>query len=271
MPSERRQQLQYSELMEKMLDEEHRRAKARKLLGVLRHFLGRSHLDGLRVADVGCSAGFIADELADAGGLTVGIDIDEPGLAKASHRFGDRVLFVLGDGERLPVADRSLDVIVFNHIYEHVVEPDAVFTELHRVLADNGALYLGLANRLGILEPHHRLPFLSYLPTPLADLYVRLSGRGDKYYERLRTRPTLRGLARGFTVWDYTLSVIREPQLFASEEVIPGPLRSMPTAALKTLMPVIPTYIWVATKDGASPAGGPLRANPEQVHVGTAR
>jgi ubiquinone/menaquinone biosynthesis C-methylase UbiE len=112
------------------------------------------------------------------------------------------VQFVLGDGERLPVADGSLDVIVFNHIYEHVVEPDAVFTELHRVLAADGALYLGLANRLGILEPHYRLPFLSHLPPPLADFYVRLSGRGDKYYERLHTRPTLRGLARGFTVWD---------------------------------------------------------------------
>ena len=271
MPSERRQQFEYSELMEKMLDEEHRRAKARKLLGVLIHFLGRSNLDGLRVADVGCSAGFIADELARAGGLTVGIDIDEPGLAKASRRFGDRVLFALGDGERLPVADRSLDVIVFNHIYEHVVHPYDVFTELHRVLADDGAVYLGLANRLGILEPHYRLPFLSYLPPSLADFYLRLSGRGDRYYERLHTRPTLRGLARSFTVWDYTVPVIREPQLFASEAVVPRALRSLPTAALKALLPVIPTYIWVATKNGAGPAGGPLRANPEQVHVGSAR
>jgi ubiquinone/menaquinone biosynthesis C-methylase UbiE len=271
MPRERRQQLAYSEQMEKMLDEEDRRTKARKLIGVLLHFLGRSDLDGLRVTDIGCSAGFIASELARAGGLTVGIDIDEPGLAKASRRFGDRVLFVRGDGEQLPAADRSLDVIVFNHIYEHVVHPDAVFTELHRVLADNGALYLGLANRLGILEPHYRLPFLSYLPPRLADLYVRLSGRGDGYYERLRTKPTLRSLARGFTVWDYTVSVIRESQLFAAEGMIPGPLRSMPTPALKTLMPVIPTYIWVATKNGAGPAGRPLRANPERVYVGTAR
>jgi SAM-dependent methyltransferase len=271
MPLERQAQLEYSVLMDKMLDEQHRRAKARKLLSVLLHFLGRSNLDGLRVADVGCSAGFIADELAQAGGRTVGIDIDQPGLAKASQRFGARVLFVRGDGERLPVPDRSLDVIVFNHIYEHVVDPDAVVTELHRALADDGALYLGLGNRLGVMEPHYRLPFLSYLPPSLADRYVRVSGRGDHYYERLRTKPALRRMLRGFSVWDYTYSVIREPHVFASHEMVPRPFRSVPTMALKALEPILPTYIWVATKGASRPAGGRLRADPARVLVGGSR
>jgi SAM-dependent methyltransferase len=271
MPPERRAQLEYSELMDLMLDEEHRRAKARKLIGVLLHFLGRSDLEGLRVADVGCSAGFIADELAAAGGRTIGLDIDQPGLARAAERFGPRALFVRGDGERIPVADRALDVIVFNHIYEHVVDPDAVVNELHRVLVDDGAIYLGLANRFGVMEPHHRLPFLSYLPPSLADRYVQVTGRGDHYYERLRARPSLRRLMRGFAVWDYTFSVIREPQLFASDDMVPVPFRSMPSPALKALMPIIPTYIWVATKNGSGPAGVPLRAGPERVRVGATR
>jgi SAM-dependent methyltransferase len=271
MPPERQAQLAYSELMDRMLDEDNRRAKARKLISVLLHFLGRSDLEGLRVADIGCSAGFIADELRGAGGRTFGFDIDEPGLAKASRRFGARVLFVRGDGERLPVADRSLDVIVFNHIYEHVVDPDAVVNELHRVLADDGAIYLGLANRLGVMEPHYRLPFLSYLPPGLADHYIRASGRGDQYYERLRTRRNLRHLVRGFAVWDYTLPVIRQPAVFASDDVVPGPLRSVPTIAFRSLMPIIPAYIWVATKSRSGPAGVPLGVAPERVRVGGSR
>src|ERR671918_1172264 len=112
MAPQRQPQLAYSEQMDLMLDEQHRRAKARKLLSVLRHFLGRDDLDGLRVADVGCSAGVIADEVAGAGGRSIGIDIDEPGLAKASQRFGDRVLFVQAEGDRLPLRDGSVDVIV---------------------------------------------------------------------------------------------------------------------------------------------------------------
>ena len=66
--------------------------------------------------------------------------------------------------------------MVLNHIYEHVVDPDAVLREIRRVLAPDGVVYLGLANRLGVVEPHYRLPFLSWLPHgPLADRYVRAS------------------------------------------------------------------------------------------------
>jgi ubiquinone/menaquinone biosynthesis C-methylase UbiE len=271
MGTERSAQLAYSEIQDKMLDADARRAKARKLLSVILHFLGRPDLDGLRVADVGCSAGFIADELARSGGRTIGVDIDRPGLVRAAERFGDRVLFTLAEGDRLPLADRSIDVIVFNHIYEHVVDPDAVVTDLHRVLADDGIIYFGLANRLGIIEPHHRLPFLSYLPPAMADRYVRVSGRGDHYYERLRARPTLRRLVRGFHVWDYTFSVIREPAQFASEGDVPGPLTSVPSAVLRPIVHLVPTYIWVATKSERGPAGQTLRTPPAAVRVAPTR
>jgi SAM-dependent methyltransferase len=271
MVAQREAQLEYSELMDAMLDEDHRRAKARKLLSVILHFLGRDDLSGLRVADVGCSAGFIADELALAGGSTIGFDIDQPGLAKAAGSFGERVLFTLANGERLPVPDGSIDVIVFNHIYEHVVDPDLVVSELHRVLSDDGVVYFGLANRLGIVEPHHKLPFLSYLPPRLGDRYVRLLGKGDHYYERLKTRPSLRRLVRGFEVWDYTFSVIREPERFLSDDIVPGPLKRLPTAALRPLGLVIPTYIWAASKNDKGPQGPALLTPPARVRVHDSR
>ncbi|WP_291413982.1 class I SAM-dependent methyltransferase [Actinophytocola sp.] len=61
-------------------------------------------------------------------------DIDEPGLAKARERFGEPADFVHAGGENMPLPDESLDLVVFNHIYEHVVDPDAVIAEIHRVL-----------------------------------------------------------------------------------------------------------------------------------------
>ncbi|HWO51653.1 MAG TPA: class I SAM-dependent methyltransferase, partial [Ornithinibacter sp.] len=90
---DREEQLAYSETMAKMLDEEGRRQKAAKIVAVVQHALGVESLTGLRAVDVGCSAGFIADELALAGAATSGVDIDEPGLAKARARFGERVDF----------------------------------------------------------------------------------------------------------------------------------------------------------------------------------
>ncbi|MDX6428413.1 MAG: hypothetical protein QOE54_779, partial [Streptosporangiaceae bacterium] len=259
MSKERAPQLAYSEFQGKMLEEDKRRRKAAKLISVLRHFLGRDDLSGLTVADVGCSAGFISDELAQAGAKhTIGIDIDVPGLCKAADRFGERVGFVCGDGERLPFADGTFDAIVFNHIYEHVVDPDAVVKELHRVLADDGTLYLGLGNKYGIMEPHYRLPFLSYLPAGLADRYVRASGRADQYYERFRGRKGLQRMLSDFQVWDYTFSVIAEPDRFHGQDDLPGPVATLPAQAVRTLRPNIPTFLWVATKTPRPPAGPAL-------------
>lgn len=270
MGKERTAQLAYSEKQAAMLDEGKRRRKAAKIIAVLGHFLGTAGserpLEGLTVADIGCSAGFIADELAKAGAKrTFGVDIDVPGLRKAAERFGDRVTFVCADGTALPFADGSMDVLVFNHIYEHVVDPDAVMTELHRVLRDNGVLYLGLGNRLGIMEPHYKLPFLSYLPPSLADHYVRLTGRADHYHERFRTRRGLRRMLRGFHVHDYTIPVLTAPERFAGGELFPGVagrlaravLGTTPRPMLRTLLPLVPTYLWVATKNGRRPAGNP--------------
>jgi SAM-dependent methyltransferase len=265
MATERKPQLAYSELMDKMLVEDVRRQKAHKLIAVITHFLGRDDLDGLRAIDVGCSAGFIADELSQAGARTLGVDIDVPGVQKASARFGDRTDFLCADGSRLPLPDRSIDVAVLNHIYEHVVDPDAVMADLHRVLADDGVLYLGVANRLGVVEPHYRLPFLSYLGQDSADRYMRATGKGEHYYEQLKTRPALRRMARHFAVWEYTLPVILDPARFHSGDAVHPLIRHVPEAALRGALPLIPTYLWIATKSDATPQGPPLRGGPTRL------
>lgn len=60
--------------------------------------------------------------VASNGAATIGVDIDEPGLAAAQSSFGHHVRFVLTSADALPFPDDSLDVVVFDHIYEHVVE-----------------------------------------------------------------------------------------------------------------------------------------------------
>lgn len=262
-------QLAYSELMDAMLDETKRRQKAAKLLAVLRHALGRTQeqgLTGLVAVDVGCSAGFIADELAAAGATTHGVDIDEPGLARARRRFGGRVTFHRAPGSAMPFADGSVDVVVLNHIYEHVADPEAVAAEIRRVLRPGGVVYLGLGNRLGVVEPHYRLPFLSWLPHgAAADAYVRVFGRADHYYERFRTRRGLRRLFADFDCWDYTQPVLADAAAFSGEDVVPGFVGRLPPAVLRALLPVVPTYVWVGFAGPRMPAGPPLRVPPRRV------
>lgn len=261
----REEQLAYSETMAKMLDEEARRKKAAKLIAVVRHALGVETLEDLRAVDVGCSAGFIADELALAGATTSGVDIDEPGLAKARARFGERVDFRLARGEDLPFDDASVDVVVLNHIYEHVVDPEAVVADIHRVLRPGGVLYLGIGHRWQVLEPHHRLPFLSWLPRRAADRYLRLAGKGEHYYERYYTPAGLRRLFAAFDVWDYTVPVLTDPQAFAADDNVPAWAQRVPPVAFRVALPLVPTYVWAAFKGAARPAGPPLRVPPRHL------
>ncbi|MDT3445677.1 MULTISPECIES: bifunctional 2-polyprenyl-6-hydroxyphenol methylase/3-demethylubiquinol 3-O-methyltransferase UbiG [unclassified Pseudofrankia] len=288
----RGRQLRYSEIEPRSLDEFTRRRKARKLIAVLAHFLGRDQaapraFAGLRVLDVGCSAGFICDELAAAGAEVTGVDIDIAGLRRARARFARRARFVQADGLSLPLADGAVDVVVANHIYEHVADADALAAEVRRVLAPDGVAYLGLGNRLGVMEPHHRLPLLSWLPPALADRYLRATGRGEHYYERYRTRAGLRRMlaAAGLRAWDYTVPVLLAPEAFHAEADVPrlpplpGPLRGLPLPGTvvgqlpvaarawlaRAALPLAPTFLWVATPGSRHPAGEPLPIPPSPV------
>jgi hypothetical protein len=104
------------------------------------------------------------------------------------------------------------------------------------------------------MEPHYRLPFLSWLPQGAADRYVRAFGKADVYYENFASKAGLKRLARGFHVWDYTIPAVLRPDLFGSEDQVHGWVARVPHLALRALMPIIPTYIWVATKSGNRPA-----------------
>jgi ubiquinone/menaquinone biosynthesis C-methylase UbiE len=262
----RQKQLAYSDIQSKMLLEHDRRKKAAKIVSVLTHFAGRTDLAGSSVLDLGCSTGFIAHELHLAGAHVVGVDIDEPGLERARQRFGSQIEFVVADGERLPFDDDSFDAIVFNQIYEHVLDPEAVMAEIRRVLRPEGAVYLGFGNRMAIMEPHHKLPFLSWLPYKAADRYVALTGRADGYHERFRTRRGLRQLVRGLRVWDYTYTVLTEPSRFHADDMVPSRLHSAPPALWKALTPIMPTFIWVGTPGTATPRGASAKLPPRPVN-----
>jgi 2-polyprenyl-3-methyl-5-hydroxy-6-metoxy-1,4-benzoquinol methylase len=265
MDEERRAQLEYSSSQALMLDLGSRQAKARKIAGVLKHHLGRPDLDGLDILDVGCSGGIIASSLAEQGARVQGVDIDGPGLAHA-RRLG--VSVSAGDGDCLPYADASFDVVISNHVYEHTVSAEAMVAELGRVLRRSGIAFLGLGNRWGVMEPHYRLPFLSWLPRPLAHRYLRRARRIDHYHEQFRSRRQLIRLFGRWTIWDYTLAVIADPDHFEASDV-PTMAKRLPSPGVRLLVPVLPTYLWVAALNEADqPRGERLRVPPRRLQIG---
>lgn len=240
-------QLRYSLQQPSVHDEEARRRKARKIIAILRDALGDRDPGNLRLLDVGASTGYLTDELGAVFGDVVGIDIDEPGVAHArSVVRRPNVTVQLGDAMALPFEDGAFDVVVANHVYEHVPDPHRLLAEMRRVLAPGGVIYFAACNRLTLIEPHYRLPLLSWLPGGLADGYLRLTGKGERYYERMLSRRALGRLLADFVVKDYTLRVLRRPDRFAAADLpFAGVARRLPRAILRTALPFLPTYLFV--------------------------
>ena len=234
-----------------LLDRDYKRPKVEKLLAVLADagLLGDG-TGGLAV-DVGCSRGFFAEALAPHFAEVLGVDID-PHALRLAHESRDESSphYLRGDSLNLPLPDASVDLVICNHVYEHVPSAEALFAEIRRVLRVGGMCYLGAASRLTPVEPHYHLPFLSWLPKWLADPYMRVSGKGDRYYENLRTYWGIRRLISEFEVLDYTLKIVEDPDTFRARDLFPkGSLVArMPLWLWRACYPLLPSYIFLLKK-----------------------
>ena len=231
-----------------LLDAAYKRAKVEKMLSILSYCGSIGATPKPLAVDIGCSRGFFTSALAAHFDIVIGIDIDPHALRLAkSDAPTTTIHYLLGDSLQLPLPDRSADLIICNHVYEHVPDAAQLFTEIHRVLKDTGICYLGAASRLTVMEPHYHLPFLSWLPKPLAHLYMRLAGKGPHYYERLRTLWGIRRLISRFFTLDYTLRVIENPDYFCARDLFPrgGLLENIPVWIWRAIYWLLPSYIFI--------------------------
>ncbi len=164
-----------------------------------KELLGRLLQPGVRWLDLGCGHEIVRswtlrpneDEvsLTRAPALCMGIDADGDALRK-NHAMPH---LVEGSICALPFADCSFDVVTANMVVEHADRPDALLSEVWRVLRPKGVFVFHTPNKyypaslLGGLVP----------PQIKSRLVVRISGRdeNDIYptFYRLNTLPAISG------------------------------------------------------------------------------
>jgi ubiquinone/menaquinone biosynthesis C-methylase UbiE len=251
MLKSRKYQRNFSEILpETMFDREGREKKAQTIVAVLRDFLG-SNLQSFSVLDVGSSTGIITNYLSNCFGKVVGIDIDEPALSFAKEAFNKENLeFAIGDAMHINYHQNMFDIVICNHIYEHVPDAKRLMREIHRVLKTGGVCYFAGGNRLNIIEPHYNLPFLSVVPRRVAHIYLRVAGKGKYYHEKHLTYWGLKRIVRDFERIDYTERVIANPQFFHADYMIKHGTTKGKLAKFiaRYAYWLCPSYIWLLKK-----------------------
>ena len=232
-----------------LLNPEHKKPKVDKMLAILND-AGILQQGGVAV-DVGCSRGFFASGLTPFFTRVVGLDIDKNALeiAKAENNHPNLEYLEI-NSTLLPFPDQSVDLVICNHVYEHVPDARLLFSEIERILKPTGACYLGAASRLTIIEPHYHLPFLSWLPKFIANRYVKAMGKCDSYYENLVTYCGIRKLISNFVVSDYTVKVLMDPDRYHARDMISSRsiINKVPFILWKILYPLLPSYIFILRK-----------------------
>ena len=139
-----------------------------------RHQFGR-FLDSLperpgRLLDIGCGYGFFLKMAHERGWEAVGVDLDPKGIAHAKERL--QVNAVLGDLREVHFPDGSFDLVTLWNVVECVPDPLDLLLEIHRVLKNDGRVF--------IRTPNAVWQYLSFL---LANFLRRL-GWGKVFDER---------------------------------------------------------------------------------------
>jgi ubiquinone/menaquinone biosynthesis C-methylase UbiE len=247
-------QYNYSALKPSVFNIEQRERKAHTVVKVCQDFLPHTELSTLALLDVGSSSGIIDNYLADFFGSVSGIDIDEPAMDHARDTFKKPNLhFAQGDAMQLQHGDCSIDVVVCSHVYEHVPDARRMFDEILRVLKPGGFCYFSGNNRLMIMEPHHKLPFLSLLPRFIAHAYMRLAGKGDFYHEKHVSYWALKNLCNAFQIFDYSGKVIAEPDDFGAGYMLQkGSLKHRVATIVARYAKWATPHIWILQKHGSS-------------------
>lgn len=151
--------------------------------------------NGRRVLEVGCGAGTDLVRFARGGAIPTGVDLAPSSIALATKNFaleGRRAELLVADGEALPFADRSFDLVYAHGVVQYTTDDRALVRECRRVLKPGGIAVFQVYNRISWLNALSRVTKveLEHVDAPVLKKYSIAEFRDLlKEFSRVRIVP----------------------------------------------------------------------------------
>jgi ubiquinone/menaquinone biosynthesis C-methylase UbiE len=172
--------------------------------------MGFDRFPGARLLEVGCGMGTDLLQFARGGAICAGMDLTPRSIEITRQHFavyGKQADLLIGDGERLPFADESLDVVYSNGVLHHTPNTSGAVRELHRVLKRGGIAKVMIYHKSslnywgdvilkrGILQGEL---FQGRSPKEIMSRWVEYSEHGGRPLVKVYTRHEARELFKDF-------------------------------------------------------------------------
>ncbi len=156
----------------------------------------------IAVLDVGSGHGEYAIEMSKFFGSVTGVEPLKKAYLNALRngkgiknlKFHNSVI------ERFKTVSK-FDLITHFTVFEHMSTPKIGFDRIFSLLKKGGVIYLTAPNKYWVFEQHYGLPFLSWLPLPLANKYLELT-KGIKSYKDCSYSQGYGGMKKFFDQYD---------------------------------------------------------------------
>ncbi|MFB3888368.1 MAG: class I SAM-dependent methyltransferase [Candidatus Bathyarchaeia archaeon] len=176
--------------------------------------------------DIGCGTGSTTRWFAaNLGVYSVGVEVLN--LFKSpANALNPRLGFAFASGLALPFRAKSFHTVVLNDVLEHVSYRDAdrLFSQISSVLDEDGMLYVSVANKYQVMEPHSGLLFISWLPRWIYLPMVRRFFHDEVYpytVDKFRALSDRAGFSCENYTWLYVAKKMRDVNYIGNTMVRP--------------------------------------------------
>lgn len=214
---------------------EKRKEKAKKIEAVLKDFLN-SEIDNKKILDIGTGNGEIAEYFVKKNKV-YSVDITDQRKNKNS-----KVVFKRINSEKVPFRKRFFDIVISNHVIEHLANQELHLRQIKKVLKNGGICYLATPNKLFPWETHYKVFLIHYLPKKIFNGLLNLLEKYEEDIYLLNYFKLKKLISKFFKIKEYTPEIIKYPDKFYSKFRL---LDRLPAFIIKILKCISPTNIFI--------------------------